>query len=818
MSVHASGGSGPNGVVLARIPLPGHPIVDGLGEGKPEQQGHVGPFVRGRVIELLDMNSDVYFCESLKLPNALSTLGLVAGPMADSGRPLVLLGLREHVYTSVLSTPALLMSQQETLFGVLMQRIMAQPLFVRLCYGHPDLADKLFMNLRCGGLSKASSVINVSEDIFAGFTTLARGGESGHALYLQTGKGRDVGILQVAVFEAKISAGTALSFTSRDSLRMYDLVDGPRLASLWHSGAGYYVSCVLVVLAFVSNLYYQAALALSGLDTALLSSQSVFLLGTVTVVQWALQLGILTLFPLWILHVAEAGVVAAVTRVLRSILVLGPLFYMLEVQTKAYWFDAGLATGKSSYAATGRDFVLRHVPLDETWRGVATSHLYLGVEGLLLLVLITLTGRFPSPSAYLFFTTAAWLFTSSLLLAPFWFNPFAFELSSVLQDGTTWFRWWARAPGAPGSTPESSHSWSAWYSKEFVAQYAQASPVTRGWRLLRLSRLLLLAALLVTHGPSAAGREVGMLIFYASVVGGVLVALQVVAAVTSYRGSGQPATNSRSMLAGAVVLAALVGGPLLAGGGAALSWEEMVTRGLGMAVALWWAGRAVCILSAWPLYGAARALHASFDAAIAALLLLLFACACVVVPLGSRLHTFLLFSAAYASSTASVTSTRGMLAAVAGKGGRANTFWSTKTLEFRSSSVAPRDVGDGRPENAIGVTRVPLEAVGGEQPPREEEGAGTGLAPPRRPIGEILGGRTVVRLSSASTSVSTTTGANKLGVGASASKQAQVGSSGAKAAVRPRVVRVAVGGGGMVGGLRSRFEVGAAAASVGDEA
>jgi hypothetical protein len=38
---------------------------------------------------------------------------------------------------------------------------------VRFHYGHPDVFDRLF-HLTRGGVSKASRVINLSEDIFAG--------------------------------------------------------------------------------------------------------------------------------------------------------------------------------------------------------------------------------------------------------------------------------------------------------------------------------------------------------------------------------------------------------------------------------------------------------------------------------------------------------------------------------------------------------------------------------------------------------------------------------------------------------------------------
>lgn len=40
---------------------------------------------------------------------------------------------------------------------------------VRMHYGHPDVFDRVFHITR-GGISKASRVINISEDIYAGDT------------------------------------------------------------------------------------------------------------------------------------------------------------------------------------------------------------------------------------------------------------------------------------------------------------------------------------------------------------------------------------------------------------------------------------------------------------------------------------------------------------------------------------------------------------------------------------------------------------------------------------------------------------------------
>jgi hypothetical protein len=243
--------SGHEGVRF-RLPCPGNPVADGIGEGKPHNQLNATIFARGRVIQTIDMNQDAAFESLLLLPNALSLILPRVGPGgsdsatrgaafgAASRRPLVCLGLREHIYTGGLSTPSFFMAQQEQLFGTMWQRVMASPLRARLHYGHPDLFDAVWISTR-GGTSKGSATINVSEDMFAGFTVALRGGESGHINFLPLGKGRDVGILQIFTFEAKISGGTAISATTRDSFRAFAAADLPRLLSFFHTGVGFYI-------------------------------------------------------------------------------------------------------------------------------------------------------------------------------------------------------------------------------------------------------------------------------------------------------------------------------------------------------------------------------------------------------------------------------------------------------------------------------------------------------------------------------------------------------------------------------------------------
>jgi len=147
------------------------------------------------------MNQEGYFEEALKMRNALQEFAKREGPL-----PTTILGLREHIFTGSVSSLANYMALQETSFVTLGQRVLANPLRIRLHYGHPDVFDKLFFMTR-GGISKSSKGINLSEDIFAGYNNVVRGGQVAFKEYLQVGKGRDVGMSQIYMFEAKLSQG-----------------------------------------------------------------------------------------------------------------------------------------------------------------------------------------------------------------------------------------------------------------------------------------------------------------------------------------------------------------------------------------------------------------------------------------------------------------------------------------------------------------------------------------------------------------------------------------------------------------------------------
>ncbi|KAL5176155.1 Callose synthase 5 [Glycine soja] len=105
---------------IYRIKLPG-PAK--LGEGKPENQNHAIIFTRGGALQSVDMNQDNYLEEALKMSNLLEEFN------EDHGvRSPTILGVHEHIFTGSVSSLASFMSNQETSFVTMGQRVRARPL------------------------------------------------------------------------------------------------------------------------------------------------------------------------------------------------------------------------------------------------------------------------------------------------------------------------------------------------------------------------------------------------------------------------------------------------------------------------------------------------------------------------------------------------------------------------------------------------------------------------------------------------------------------------------------------------------------------
>ncbi len=433
-----------NVLEVYRVRLPGNPVI---GEGKPENQNHAMIFTRSEFLQTVDMNQEGYFEEALKMRNCLQEFAKREGPL-----PTTILGLREHIFTGSVSSLANYMALQEHSFVTLGQRVLTRPLHIRLHYGHPDVFDKLFFITR-GGFSKASKGINLSEDIFAGYNNVIRGGSVGFKEYVQVGKGRDVGMSQIYKFEAKLSQGAAEQSLSRDVYRMCNRLDFCRLLSFYYGGIGHYFSNVLTILTVYVVVYLMTVLALFDLEK--IGDRLITPMGTIQMMLGGL--GLLQTIPLFATLGVERGWWASLQEIFLVFATGGPLHFMFHIQTKAYYMSQTILVGGAKYRPTGRGFVTQHTPFDEQYRFFAASHLYLGMElaaGLILMGIYTDAGQ------YFGRTWSLWLASASFLCSPFWFNPLTFDWSVVLNDYYLWFKW------IRGTSGGLSKSWSMWYNDE----------------------------------------------------------------------------------------------------------------------------------------------------------------------------------------------------------------------------------------------------------------------------------------------------------------------------------------------------------------
>ncbi|KAJ6425033.1 hypothetical protein OIU84_025745 [Salix udensis] len=297
---------------------------------------------------------------------------------------------------------------------------------VRFHYGHPDVFDRLF-HLTRGGISKASKVINLSEDIFAGFNSTLREGNVTHHEYIQVGKGRDVGLNQISMFEAKIANGNGEQTLSRDIYRLGHRFDFFRMLSCYFTTIGFYFSTMLTVLTVYVFLYGRLYLVLSGLEKALSTQRAIR-------DNKALQLQ------------------------------LAPVFFTFSLGTKTHYYGRTLLHGGSAYRATGRGFVVFHAKFADNYRLYSRSHFVKGIELMILLIVFHIFGRsYRGVVAYVLITISMWFMVGTWLFAPFLFNPSGFEWQKILDDYTDWNKW-INNRGGIGVHPDKS--WESWWESE----------------------------------------------------------------------------------------------------------------------------------------------------------------------------------------------------------------------------------------------------------------------------------------------------------------------------------------------------------------
>ncbi|RDX98648.1 Callose synthase 2, partial [Mucuna pruriens] len=439
--------------VIYRIKLPGPAI---LGEGKPENQNHAIIFTRGEGLQTIDMNQDNYMEEAFKMRNLLQEFL----EQHDGPRMPTILGLREHIFTGSVSSLAWFMSNQEHSFVTIGQRLLAYPLKVRFHYGHPDVFDRLF-HLTRGGVSKASKVINLS------FNSTLREGNVTHHEYIQVGKGRDVGLNQISMFEAKIAAGNGEQTMSRDIYRLGHRFDFFRMLSCYFTTIGFYFSTLITVLTVYVFLYGRLYLALSGLEEGLNKQRAIRgnkALQVALASQSVVQIGFLLALPMLMEIGLERGFRQALSEFILMQLQLAPVFFTFSLGTKTHYYGRTLLHGGAQYRGTGRGFVVFHARFAENYRLYSRSHFVKGIELMILLVVYHIFGHaYRGVVAYILITITIWFMVGTWLFAPFLFNPSGFEWQKIVDDWTDWHKWISNRGGIGVSADK---SWESWWEKE----------------------------------------------------------------------------------------------------------------------------------------------------------------------------------------------------------------------------------------------------------------------------------------------------------------------------------------------------------------
>uniref|UniRef100_A0AAU6MVC9 1,3-beta-glucan synthase n=1 Tax=Paeonia lactiflora TaxID=35924 RepID=A0AAU6MVC9_PAELC len=443
-------------VEIFRIRLPG-PLK--LGEGKPENQNHAIIFTRGDAIQAIDMNQDNYFEEALKMRNLLEEFKTYYGI-----RKPTILGVRENIFTGSVSSLALFMSAQETSFVTLGQRVLANPLKVRMHYGHPDVFDRFWFLTR-GGMSKASRVINISEDIFAGFNCTLRGGNVTHHEYIQVGKGRDVGLNQISMFEAKVAGGNGEQVLSRDVYRLGHRLDFFRMLSFFYTTVGFFFNTMLVTITVYAYLWGRLYFALSGIEGAAMNNaNSNKALGTILNQQFIIQLGLFTALPMIVENSLEHGFLPASWDFSTMQLQLASLFYTFSMGTRMHFFGRTILHGGAKYRATGRGFVVQHKSFAENYRLYARSHFVKAIElGVILTVYASHSEMSKDTFVYIAMTISSWFLVVSWIMAPFVFNPSGFDWLKTVYDFDDFVNWiWYNG----GVLSKAEQSWETWWYEE----------------------------------------------------------------------------------------------------------------------------------------------------------------------------------------------------------------------------------------------------------------------------------------------------------------------------------------------------------------
>ncbi|KAE8659712.1 xyloglucan endo-1 family protein [Hibiscus syriacus] len=327
---------------------------------------------RGDAVQTIDMNQDNYFEETQKMRNLLEEFKMNHGI-----RKPTILGARENVFTGSVSSLTLFMSAEETSFVTLGQRVLANP--------------------------------------------------------LKVGKGRDVGLNQISMFEAKVASGNGEQVLSRDVYRLGHRLDFFRMLSFYYSFVRHYFNTMMVVLTVYTFLWGRLYISLIGVERhAKNQSISNEALGTILNQQFIIQLASFI------------------------------FFHLLYGNTDPFLWT--ILHGGAKYRATGRGFVVEHKSCVENYRLYARSHFVKAIElGVILAVYASYNPLAKDSFVNIAMTISSWFLVVSWMMSPFVLNPSGFDWLKTVNDFDDFMNWVCCRVGA---LAEANKIWEWWYEEQ----------------------------------------------------------------------------------------------------------------------------------------------------------------------------------------------------------------------------------------------------------------------------------------------------------------------------------------------------------------
>ncbi|CAJ1449626.1 unnamed protein product, partial [Effrenium voratum] len=362
--------------VLPRV----YPLVLGELEPKPpaaKTQGKAGNqlgFAPGHYLQMMDANMGAFFGEACKVPFVLRHFQ----PPGTDRRTVQarIIGFREHIFTGSHGAVGAAMADAEWTFGTICQRFLAG-LGARMHYGHPDFFDAFWASNR-GSMSKASPILNLSEDIFAGFNVLMRGERSTHVDCLEWEKGREVSFNSASLFFTKVASGNVGVMRSRDLKVLTGSLNIADSFSFYFASVGFYLYNVVTDLSMRIYVVIFVLLTLSSK-----SLDDVGKLDSLLAAEWVISFGTLAMFPRLMELTLEFGVMEGFIRFVPSIPGAVLVFTFMN-KSIAEAVGSTMQTGVANYIATGRPTANDHYGWRDCYFFYRESHYYPALRILVL--------------------------------------------------------------------------------------------------------------------------------------------------------------------------------------------------------------------------------------------------------------------------------------------------------------------------------------------------------------------------------------------------------------------------------------------------